>query len=70
MINLKDANGNWVCITRDSLEDYLLTDTSLIFGVHIRCLLDFICSYDMLGGKHPITSASIKELFEDVRRKE
>ena len=64
MINFKDVNGKWVCLTRAAFFDVLIDNIDSIVGISVPAILEFRTIYDERGGSMPITEDSIREIFK------
>ena len=63
MINIKDANGNWVCIKPEDFTEATMSNLDIVFGMSMDNLLYIKRLYELKGGTHPMTQDSINEVF-------
>ena len=62
MINVKDANGDWVVLGDDAFVE-LLKGGGKILGLSVDEVIDLKGAYEERDGKYPITPESLKEAF-------
>jgi len=63
MINLKDANGQWVCIKEGDLIKHLCEAEFVLLGYKMDELIDLTSAYEASNGKRPLSTESIKKTF-------
>jgi len=62
-MNIKDANGKWVCINSDDLLSSLCEQNFRVLGMSLDVMTALQQEYQERGGCEPMTPASVKEVF-------
>ena len=66
MINLKDANGHWVCLKEQDVIEALAQNSTTILGMTIGNIIEIKRVYEAQGGTYPITLESLRNLLLDL----
>jgi hypothetical protein len=68
MINIKDANDNWICIKSEDFYEALRNNMITVLGISLDGISELLAQYNLRNGVHPITIESIREIFKERKR--
>lgn len=63
MINLKDANGDWVVLKDTDVYEALAEQNLTVLGLTANEILELKEVYDVRGGSYPITREATNKVF-------
>ena len=63
IVNVKDANGQWVCLLSLQVVEMLAANGIKIWGMTTDNIMELKTQYNLRNGKYPMTSESIEEAF-------
>lgn len=64
MINIKDANGKWVCIEDEEFFKEAVGNIALVFGMSLDVIAEFREQYLLKNGTEPMTVESVRKVFQ------
>ncbi len=63
LINIIDANGDYVCLNLHYVIQMLIDYDVRILGITFDNIADLKTQYELRNGQYPMTTASIEEAF-------
>lgn len=68
MINVKDANGNWVVVKSSDFMEAIQKNTVTLFGMDLDVIMELRAEYMERGGPMPMNVSNIRGIYAVTKR--